>query len=71
MRDNQDIILKESLSLFREHFTGLCYFARQYTHDSTQPEIAYGIHPDLGKPVGIDWENPQNPTLFTSVENRA
>jgi len=74
MRDNQDIILKRKFEvLFREHFTGLCYFARQYTHDlDSARDIVHTVFIRIWENRSeFDWEKPAKSYLFTSVYNRS
>ncbi len=74
MRNDQDIILKRKFEiLFREHFTGLCYFARQYTHDlDSAREIVHTVFIRIWENRSeFDWEKPTKSYLFTSVYNRS
>jgi RNA polymerase sigma-70 factor (ECF subfamily) len=70
----QDTILKQRFeSLFREHFTGLCYFARKYTGDlDSAKEIVHSVFVRIWENrLEFDWEKPAKSYLFTSVYNRS
>ena len=72
--NNQDTILKRKFeALFREHFTGLCYFARQYTHDLDMArEIVHTVFIRIWENRReFNWEKPARSYLFTSVYNRS
>jgi RNA polymerase sigma-70 factor (ECF subfamily) len=69
-----DIIIKHKFeALFREHFTGLCYFARRYTGDlDTSKEIVHSVFVRIWENRSeFDWEKPAKSYLFTSVYNRS
>lgn len=72
--DNRDLILKRQFeTLFREHFSGLSYFARKYTGDlDSAKEIVHGVFIRIWENRSeFDWENPAKSYLFTSVYNRS
>jgi RNA polymerase sigma-70 factor (ECF subfamily) len=72
--DNRDIILKHKFeALFREHFTGLCYFAQKYTNDlDSAKEIAHSVFIRIWENRSeFDWDKPAKSYLFTSVYNRS
>jgi RNA polymerase sigma-70 factor, ECF subfamily len=71
---NQEIILKHKFEvLFREHFTGLCYFARKYTGDlDSAREIVHTVFIRIWENRSeFDWDRPAKSYLFTSVYNRS
>lgn len=59
--------------LFREHFTGLCYFARKYTGDlDTAKEIVHSVFIRIWEIRSeFDWDKPAKSYLFTAVYNRS
>jgi RNA polymerase sigma-70 factor (ECF subfamily) len=59
--------------LFREHFTGLCYFARKYTGDlDSAKEIVHNVFVRIWENrVEFEWDKPAKSYLFTSVYNRS
>jgi RNA polymerase sigma-70 factor, ECF subfamily len=72
--DTSDAILKKKFeTLFRQYFTGLCYFARKYTGDlDTAKEIVHGVFIRIWENRrDFDWEKPAKSYLFTSVYNRS
>jgi RNA polymerase sigma-70 factor, ECF subfamily len=72
--NSQDIILKRKFEvLFREHFTGLCYFARKYTGDlDSAREIVHTVFIRVWEIRSeFDWDKPVKSYLFTSVYNRS
>ncbi len=72
--DTSDAILKRKFEiLFRQHFTGLCYFARKYTGDlDTAKEIVHSVFIRIWENRRhFDWEKPAKSYLFTSVYNRS
>jgi RNA polymerase sigma-70 factor (ECF subfamily) len=69
-----DAILRHKFeTLFREHFTGLCYFARKYTRDlDSAKEIVHSVFIRIWENRSeFDWEKPAKSYLFTSVYNRS
>ncbi len=69
-----DAILKKKFeALFREHFTGLCYFARKYTGDlDSAREIVHTVFIRVWENKSeFDWDKPAKSYLFTSVYNRS
>jgi RNA polymerase sigma-70 factor (ECF subfamily) len=71
---SQEIILKKKFEgLFREHFTGLCYFARKYTGDlDSAREIVHAVFIRIWERRSeFDWDKPVKSYLFTSVYNRS
>jgi RNA polymerase sigma-70 factor, ECF subfamily len=71
---NQEVILKKKFeALFREHFTGLCYFARKYTGDlDSAREIVHAVFIRVWESRSeFDWDKPGKSYLFTSVYNRS
>jgi RNA polymerase sigma-70 factor, ECF subfamily len=72
--ENRETIIKSKFeSLFREHFTGLCYFARKYTGDlDSSKEIVHSVFIKIWENrLEFDWEKPAKSYLFTSVYNRS
>ncbi len=72
--DHQDLIVKHKFELlFREHFTGLCYFARKYTGDlDSAKEIVHGVFIRIWENRSdFEWDKPAKSYLFTSVYNRS
>jgi len=59
--------------LFREHFTGLTYFARKYTGDlDSAKEIVHSVFIRIWENrLEFDWDKPAKSYLFTSVYNRS
>jgi RNA polymerase sigma-70 factor (ECF subfamily) len=71
---SQEVILKKKFeTLFREHFTGLCYFARKYTGDlDSAREIVHTVFIRVWENrTEFDWDKPAKSYLFTSVYNRS
>ena len=71
---SQEVILKKKFeALFREHFTGLCYFARKYTGDlDSAREIVHTVFIRVWENRSeFDWDKPVKSYLFTSVYNRS
>lgn len=69
-----DHILKQKFErLFREHFTGLCYFAQKYLGDlDSSKEIVHTVFIKVWENrEKFDWETPAKSYLFTSVYNRS
>jgi RNA polymerase sigma-70 factor, ECF subfamily len=72
--DTSDAILKGKFeTLFRQYFTGLCYFARKYTGDlDAAKEIVHSVFIRIWENRrDFDWEKPAKSYLFTSVYNRS
>ncbi|MBN1791239.1 MAG: RNA polymerase sigma-70 factor [Bacteroidales bacterium] len=72
--DHEDALLKHKFEiLFREHFTGLCYFARKYTGDlDSAKEIVHNVFLRIWENRSdFEWEKPAKSYLFTSVYNRS
>lgn len=59
--------------LFREHFTGLCYFAQKYLGDlDSSKEIVHNVFVKIWENKhNFEWEKPAKSYLFTSVYNRS
>jgi RNA polymerase sigma-70 factor (ECF subfamily) len=59
--------------LFREHFTGLCYFAQKYLGDlDTSKEVVHAVFVKVWENrAKFDFEKPAKSYLFTSVYNRS
>lgn len=59
--------------MFREHFTGLVFFARKYTGDlDSAKEIVHAVFVRIWENrTGFDWEKPPKSYLFTAVYNRS
>jgi RNA polymerase sigma-70 factor (ECF subfamily) len=59
--------------LFKEHFTGLCYFAQKYLGDmDTSKEVVHAVFIKIWENrAGFDFEKPAKSYLFTSVYNRS
>jgi RNA polymerase sigma-70 factor (ECF subfamily) len=71
---SQEAILKKKFEgLFREHFAGLCYFARKYTGDlDSAREIVHTVFIKVWENRSeFDWNKPVKSYLFTSVYNRS
>lgn len=71
---HEDALLKRKFEiLFREHFTGLCYFARKYTGDlDSAKEIVHNVFLRIWENRSeFEWEKPAKSYLFTSVYNRS
>lgn len=71
---NPEVILKKKFeTLFRDHFTGLCYFARKYTGDlDSAKEIVHNVFVRVWENRSeFDWDKPVKSYLFTSVYNRS
>jgi RNA polymerase sigma-70 factor, ECF subfamily len=71
---HQEVILKKKFeALFREHFTGMCYFARKYTGDlDSAREIVHTVFIRVWENRSeFDWDKPVKSYLFTSVYNRS
>lgn len=73
MPKNDTIIKLEFENLFREHFTGLCYFAQKYLGDlDSSKEIVHNVFIKLWENRhSFEWEKPAKSYLFTSVYNRS
>jgi RNA polymerase sigma-70 factor (ECF subfamily) len=72
--NSREFILKKKFeALFREHFTGLCYFARKYTGDlDSAREIVHTVFIRVWENRSeFDWDKPAKSYLFTSVYNRS
>lgn len=59
--------------LFREHFTGLCFFAQKYLGDlDASKEVVHSVFVKIWENRNeFDWEKPAKSYLFTSVYNRS
>ncbi len=59
--------------MFREHFTGLCYFAQKYLGDlDSSKEIVHDVFVRLWENRdAFDFDKPAKSYLFTSVYNRS
>jgi RNA polymerase sigma-70 factor, ECF subfamily len=71
---SHEVILKRKFELlFREHFTGMCYFARKYTGDlDSAREIVHTVFIRVWENrAEFDWDKPAKSYLFTSVYNRS
>lgn len=69
-----DSILKQKFeALFREHFTGLTYFAQKYLGDMDScKEIVHAVFVKIWENRHeFEWEKPAKSYLFTSVYNRS
>lgn len=73
MKTDEVIFRQRFEALFREHFTGLSYFARKYTGDlDSAKEIVHTVFLRIWENRhNFDWENPAKSYLFTSVYNRS
>lgn len=72
--NHDDTQLKRKFEvLFREHFTGLCYFARKYTGDlDSAKEIVHSVFLRIWENRSVfAWDKPAKSYLFTSVYNRS
>lgn len=70
----QDRILKDKFEkLFKEHFTGLCYFAQKYIGDlDSCKEIVHAAFVKIWENRSeFDWDKPAKSYLFTAVYNRS
>src|SRR5512136_2462210 len=73
-QSSPEVILKRKFELlFREHFTGMCYFARKYTGDlDSAREIVHTVFIRVwANRAEFDWDKPARSYLFTSVYNRS
>jgi RNA polymerase sigma-70 factor, ECF subfamily len=71
---SHEVILRRKFELlFREHFTGMCYFARKYTGDlDSAREIVHTVFIRVWENrAEFDWDKPAKSYLFTSVYNRS
>jgi RNA polymerase sigma-70 factor (ECF subfamily) len=69
-----EIILKNKFeNLFKEHFTGLCYFAQKYLGDiDSSKEVVHSVFVKIwDKRADFDFEKSGKSYLFTSVYNRS
>jgi RNA polymerase sigma-70 factor (ECF subfamily) len=69
-----DTILKQKFEeLFREHFTGLCYFAQKYLGDlDSSKEIVHSVFVKIWENRSeFEFDKPAKSYLFTSVYNRS
>lgn len=69
-----DTVLRQKLELlFREHFTGLCYFAQKYLGDmDSSKEVVHAVFVKIWENRHeFAWEKPAKSYLFTSVYNRS
>ncbi len=59
--------------LFREHFTGLCYFAQKYLGDlDSSKEVVHNVFVKIWENRhNFEWEKPAKSYLYTSVYNRS
>lgn len=59
--------------LFKEHFTGLCYFAQKYLGDlDSSKEVVHNVFIKIWENrAEFDFEKPAKSYLFTSVYNRS
>lgn len=59
--------------MFREHFTGLCLFARKYTTDlDNAREVVHAVFVRIWENrADFDWDKPAKSYLFTAVYNRS
>ncbi|MBN1117772.1 MAG: RNA polymerase sigma-70 factor [Bacteroidales bacterium] len=73
MTQDEHIQKKKFEELFREHFTGLCYFAQKYLGDlDSSKEIVHSVFIKIWESRNdFDWEKPAKSYLFTSVYNRS
>ena len=72
--DSYETILKQKFEkLFKEHFSGLCYFARKYLDDMDScKEIVHNVFLKIWENrENFDWNKPAKSYLFTSVYNRS
>lgn len=70
----QDTILKHKFEqLFREHFTGLVYFAQKYLGDmDASKDLVHSVFIKIWENrQKFDFEKPAKSYLFTSVYNRS
>jgi RNA polymerase sigma-70 factor, ECF subfamily len=69
-----DSILQQKFEkLFKEHFTGLCYFAQKYLGDlDSSKEVVHAVFVKIWENrAEFDFEKPAKSYLFTSVYNRS
>ncbi|MBI9067661.1 MAG: RNA polymerase sigma-70 factor [Salinivirgaceae bacterium] len=69
-----DTILKQKFEeLFRNHFTGLCYFAQKYLGDmDSSKDIVHAVFVKIWENRHeFEFEKPAKSYLFTSVYNRS
>lgn len=70
----QDTILQRKFeTLFKEHFTGLCYFAQKYLGDlDSSKEVVHAVFVKIWENrAEFDFEKSAKSYLFTSVYNRS
>ena len=72
MKNNDRIVKEKFEKLFKEHFTGLCYFAQKYINDiDSCKEIVHAVFISIWEnKAKFDWDKPGKSYLFTSVYNR-
>lgn len=73
MEPNEHILKRKFEELFREHFTGLVYFAQKYLGDQdTSKEVVHSVFLKIWENrQDFNWEKPAKSYLFTSVYNRS
>ena len=73
MTKTSNSIEKQFEALFKEHFTGLCYFAQKYVADmDTCKEIVHAVFVKIWENrEEFDFNKPAKSYLFTSVYNRS
>lgn len=73
MSSNDQIFKHKFETLFKEHFTGLCYFAQKYLGDlDSCKEIVHNVFLKIWENrADFDWDKPAKSYLFTSVYNRS
>jgi len=72
IRDDSILQIKFE-KLFKEHFTGLCYFAQKYLGDlDSSKEVVHAVFVKIWENRSeFDFEKPAKSYLFTSVYNRS
>lgn len=73
MSKNDHILERKFEILFKEHFTGLCYFAQKYLGDvDSSKEVVHAVFVKIWENRSeFDFEKPAKSYLFTSVYNRS
>lgn len=73
MSKKDSILQRKFELLFKEHFTGLCYFAQKYLGDlDSSKEVVHAVFVSIwDKRAEFDFEKSAKSYLFTSVYNRS
>ena len=73
MSSKEQIFSQKFEKIFKDYFTGLCYFASKYIGDmDTSKEIVHNVFLNIWENRNeFDWDKPAKSYLFTSVYNRS